>query len=104
VASAGDFKRFVRAARKGDLRTLQHLHYKFNGMIANCFHKEKTALHEACRFGHKAVIEWLLDVAKADVELPDESTEGFRAIHWAANVYLSSYFLFCLFINFHEFL
>ena len=99
----GDSKRFVIAAQAGDLETLQDMHLKFDGMIVNRILEGKTALHEACRFGHKAVIEWLLDIAKADVEIPDESTEGFRAIHWAANVYLSSYFLFCLFKLFTSF-
>jgi len=85
-----DAERFVRAAYKGDLLTLQS---QSNEMV-NCFYNKKTALHEACRFGRKEVVEWLLDVAKAAIDIPDESTEGFRAIHWAVQAYVSIYLLY----------
>lgn len=87
--AAADAERFVIAAKKGDLHTLQKLHSKFNGTTENCFYDGMTALHEACRFGRTGAVQWLIDVAKVDVEKPDESFEGFRAIHWAVQEYVT---------------
>lgn len=76
---------FVKAAQTGDLQTLQFLHSILIGVV-NCSHNGMTALNAACREGQIAAAVWLLDVAKADIERPDEGVAGYRAIHYAAKM------------------
>lgn len=74
---------FVQAAENGDLDLLKLLHRRYNGIVDDRRIEDgRTALHLASLNGHKDVAEWLLDVAKADLEIADEQ-QGFRAIHFA---------------------
>ena len=72
---------FINAVNRGDLRVAKLL-LKRAGVDMDARNADgRTALHVACQQGYKEIIEWLLDVAKADLEVTDN--EGLRAIHHA---------------------
>ena len=52
--------------------------------VVNCGKPDGlTALHQACKLGHKDIVEWLISEAGADLEKPD--LKGCRAIHYAVD-------------------
>ena len=72
---------FINAVNRGDLRVAKLL-LKRAGVDVDARNADgRTALHVACQQGYKEIIKWLLDVAKADLEVTDN--EGLRAIHHA---------------------
>ena len=72
---------FINAVNRGDLRFAKLLLNRA-GVDVNARNADgRTALHVACQQGHKEIIQWLLDVAKADLEVADNT--GLRAIHHA---------------------
>ena len=84
---------FVRAAENGDLNLLKLLHGRYNGIVDDRRIEDgRNALHLACVNGHKEAVKWLLDVAKADLEIADEE-QGFRAIHFALDGSASLYII-----------
>ena len=88
-----EFAFFVRAAENGDLNLLKLLHGRYNGIVDDRRIEDgRNALHLACVNGHKEAVEWLLDVAKADLEIADEE-QGFRAIHFSLDGSASLYII-----------